>query len=85
MVNMVLQDAQPKVVIVSPSFFPNVQDAGVPVLQLVPGWEDSLLPSAEEAAAAFTDPVMVREDTEERTQKRGHTEREREPCLCVCV
>lgn len=59
MVNMVLQDAQPKVVIVSPKFFDNVKDAGVSVLQLVPDWE-AALPSVEDAAAAFVAPVMVR-------------------------
>jgi hypothetical protein len=60
MVNMVLQDAQPKVVIVSPTFFPNVKDAGVSVLELVPTWEDTLVSSAD-AAAAFVAPVMVRD------------------------
>jgi hypothetical protein len=58
MVNMVLADAQPKVVIVSPTFHDNVKDAAMPVLQLVPGWEDSLM-SSEEAATALTHPVMV--------------------------
>ena len=56
---MVLADAQPKVVIVSPTFHDNVKDAAMPVLQLVPGWEDSLM-SSEEAATALTHPVMVR-------------------------
>ena len=57
---MVLQDAQPKVVIVSPNFYSNVKDAAPPVMQLVPEWEDSIMSSAE-AAAAFTPPVMVSE------------------------
>lgn len=58
MVNMVLQDAQPMVVIVSSNFFSNVKEAGVSVLELKPDWEDSLLSQAE-AAAVFVPPVMV--------------------------
>ena len=59
MVNMVLQDAQPKVVIVSPVFFSNVKDSGIPVLELSAGWEDSLMTIAK-AKSTFINPVMVR-------------------------
>lgn len=58
MVNMVLLDAQPKVVIVSPTFHDNVKDSAASVLHLVPQWEESLMSEAE-AAAAFTAPIMV--------------------------
>jgi non-ribosomal peptide synthetase component F len=59
MVNMVLQDAQPKVVIVSPEYCCNVKGAVTSVMEPVPGWEDSLL-STDEATAALIHHDMVR-------------------------
>lgn len=57
MVTMVLQDAQPKVVIVSAEYHKNVENSTASVVVLEEGWENSL-PSLCDSKSMFNPPVM---------------------------
>ena len=55
MVQMVLQDALPSVVIVSTDYAANVSNCAANVLELIPNWQETLFPPD---AAELVSPIM---------------------------